>query len=341
MHRIRQFIFHEHTLVFIFCLAVITGPAISVLFAYDLSQFNDCHTYLGLAQFDFDQSPVRRFRVLMPFAAAGLNYLFGGVFGKLAPTYFTGDFGLPFSFFFINTLLMSYFGLLIYRYCRAYGITTYMAAGSVLVMLTSRYTIYLSGLPLVDSLFCVTVAWSLLGIKEKNTPMLLWAIFLGPWAKEAFIFVAPLIFFFSHIDKRKLALYFMLSGVLVFSYRYIYELYAPPVFMSGLKADIYHIYLAPQFMRVLFSFYGLYKILSNLFVWILIPVLAWMFIPGYTSKLWRGSDKVIKWFVVCVFVQMLLSVSVERMFYTAMPVLCLWIGMSANLLKKVYIRPEK
>ncbi len=341
MQRIRRFIFREHTLVFLFCMAVITGPAISVLFAFDLSQYNDCHTYLGLAQFDFDQSPVRRFRVLIPFAAAGLNYLFGGVFGKLAPSYFTGDFGLPFSFFAINTCLMSYFGLLIYRYCKAYGLSVFMALGGTLVMLTGRYTFYLSGLPLVDSLFCVTVAWTLLGIKVKNTPMLLWAIFLGPFAKEAFIFIAPLIFFFSHISKKQLALYFLLSGILVFGYRYLYELYTPPVFMSGLKADLYHIYLIPKFLPVFFSFYGVYKIVSNLFLWILVPVLAWIFIPGYTAKLWSGSDKVIKWFVVSVFVQMLLSVSVERMFYTAMPVLCLWIAMSANLLKKVYIQPEK
>lgn len=341
MQRIRHFIFREHTLVFLFCMAAITGPAISVLFAYDLSQFNDCHTYLGLAQFDFDQSPVRRFRVLVPFTAALLDFLFGGVFGKLAPTYFTGDFGLPFSFFVVNLFLMSYFGLLIYRYCKAYGLNTFMAVGGVLVMLTSRYTFYLTGLPLVDSLFCVTVAWALLGIKEKNTPMLLWAIFLGPFAKEAFIFIAPLIFFFSHISKKKLALYFLLSGALVFSYRYVYELYAPPVFMSGLKADLYHIYLMPQFMSVLFSFYGVYKILSNLFLWILVPLLAWICIPGYTSRLWTGSDKVIKWFVVSVFVQMLLSVSVERMFYIAMPVLCLWIAMSASLLKKVYLQQEK
>lgn len=313
----------------------------SVLFANDISQFPDANTYLGLAEFNFDQSPVRRFRVLIPFAASLLNYLFGGIFSRLAPTYFTGDFGLPFSFFVINLLLMSYFGQLIYRYCRAYGLNIAFALGGVMVMLTSRYTHYLAGLPLVDSLFCVTVAWVLLGIKEKNTVMLLWAIFLGPFAKEAFIFIAPLIFFFSHISKKKLTVYFLLSGVLVFSYRYIYEMYAPPVFMSGFKADIYHIYLIPKFLPVLFSFYGVYKILSNLFLWILVPVVALAFTQGYLSKLWSDSGRVIKWFIVAVIIQMLLSASVERMFYTAMPVLCLGIAMSANLLKKEYFQREK
>lgn len=341
MQRIRQFIFREHTLVFLFCMAAITGPAISVLFANDLSQFPDANTYLGLAEFNFDQSPVRRFRVLVPFTAALLNFLFGGLFARLAPTYFTGDFGLPFSFFVINLLLMSYFGQLIYRYCRAYGLNAAFALGGVMVMLTGRYTHYLAGLPLVDSLFCVTVAWSLLGIKQKNTSMLLWAIFLGPFAKEAFIFIAPLIFFFSHISKKKLALYFILSGILVFGYRYIYELYEPSAVMSGLKADFYHVYLIPKFLPVLVSFYGVYKILSNLFLWALIPMLALIFIPGYVFKLWNNSGPVIKWFLVAVLLQMMLSVSVERMFYTAMPVLCLGFAMSANLLKKEYSEPEK
>lgn len=328
-------------MVFVFCLAVITGPAVSILFAFDLSQFNDCQTYLGLANFDFDQSPIRRFRVLIPFAASLLNSIFGNVFDKFAPSYFTGDFGLPFSFFIINATLMSYFGLLIYRYCQAYGLRPVIALAGVMVMLTSRYTIYFSALPLVDSLFCVTVAMSLLGIKEKNTTMLVWAIFLGPFAKEAFIFIAPLIFFFSHISKKKLALYFILSGILVFSYRYIYELYAPPTELSGLEADLYHIYLVPKFIPVLFSFYGIYKIFSTLFIWALIPLVAFVAVPGYLKKLWQNKDKTILWFMVSIVFQMLLSVSVERMFYIAMPVLCLLVAVSINNLINIYVRREK
>lgn len=341
MREIRSYILQENRLVFLFCFAVIIGPAISTLFAFDITQLKDCETYLGLANFDFDQSPVRRFRLIIPLFAALLNFLLGSVFNKLAPTYFIGDFGLPFSFFIINTSLMSLYGLLIYRYCKAYGINTLFVLIGILVMLTSRYTIYFSALPLVDSLFCVTVAMSLLGIKEKNQTLLIAAIFIGPFAKEAFIFIAPVIFFCSHIAKKKLISYFMLSGIIVFSYRYIYESYAPPTPISGLMVDLYHIYYVPRFLPVLFSPYGAYKMFSNLYIWMFVPIVAIFLIPSFVKNAWKRLDKTMLWFVGSVMVQMLLSVSIERMFYVAMPVLCLFVAYSLSELKKIYMKLEK
>ncbi len=341
MQAIRRFLLREHNLVFLFCMAVMTGPAIAILFAFDLSQTKDCYTYLGLAQFDFDQSPVRRFRVIIPFAAAALNKVFGGIFSKLAPSYFRGDFGLPFSFFVINISLMSYYGVLIYRYCKAYGLPTVISILGLLVMLTCRYTSYTAALPMVDSLFCVVVAMVLLGIKEQHAAMLITAIFLGPFAKEAFIFIAPLIFFYSHIDKRKLIAYFLLSGILVFTYRYVYERYAPAQVVDGLRADLYHFYLIPTYAKTLLSGMGLYKMASNLFVWLAVPVAAYVFIPGYLKAAAKRVEGIWLWFMASVVLQMVLSGSLERMFYISMPVLCLWVAATANELKKQYAGREK
>lgn len=341
MSAISKYILREYRLVFLFCLAVIVGPAISTLFTFDISQLKDCETYLGLANFDFDQSPVRRFRVLVPFAAALLNFLFGNVFSKLAPTYFDGDFGIPFSFFLINTTLMSLYGTLIYRYLKTYGVEPVFALIGILVMLTSRYTIYISAFPLVDSLYCVVAGLTLVGVKEKNTTMTLLAIFIGPFAKEAFIFIAPVIFFCSHIPRKKLLLYFLISGAIVFTYRYIYELYAPPTEVSGVMVDLYHIYYMPKFLPVIFSPYGCYKMFSNLFVWAFVPIGAWIIVPGYIKTMRAYADKPLVWFVVGVLMQMLLSVSVERMFYVAMPVLCLIVALSLSEMKKIYMKLEK
>lgn len=341
LDRIKTWLLKENTLVFFFCLAVISGPAINTLFAFDLSQSTDCYSYLGLAHLDFAQSPVRRFRVIIPFLAAGLNYLFGGVFSKLAPAYFKGDFGLPFSFFIVNASLISYFGVLIYRYCKAYGADKFTAILGVLVMLTCRYTSYITGLPLVDSLFCVVVALSLLGIKEKNTSMLLWAIFLGPFAKESFIFIAPLIFVFSHIPKMRSVLYLLLSGVLVFSYRYIYELYAPPTYVNGFTADWMHYHNLIDELPNLLCFKGMYKLISNPWVWLGIPILAALVSKNYWNAMKSKLDILMLWFMISVMVQVLLSGSFERMFYISMPFWAVLIALSANELKKLYMRAEK
>ncbi len=339
-NRIKTWILKENTLVFFFCAAVIWGPAINILFAYDLSHAPDSSTYLGLAQFDFDQSPVRRFRIIIPFLAAGLNFLFGGVFDKLAPAYFAGDFSLPFSFFVVNSLLISFFGLLIYRYCKAYKTGVYAAVIGTLVMLTCRYTSTIVGLPLIDSLFCVVVALSLLGIKEKNTSMLLWAIFLGPFAKESFIFIVPLIFFFSHIPKLRSALYILLSGILVFAYRYLYEKYAPLTLVSGLESDLSHLHNLADELWNLLSFKGFYKLFSNPWLWLLIPITALVFCKNYFKTLQQHLDGYLFWFMISVMIQVLLSGSFERMFYLSMPFWAVLIALSANELKKLQI-PRK
>ncbi|OSZ81970.1 hypothetical protein CAP35_01475 [Chitinophagaceae bacterium IBVUCB1] len=341
MQAIRRFLFKEHNLVFMFCLAVVAGPAISILFVYDLSLYPDTDTYLGLATFDFDQSPVRRFRLLIPLAATCIDKATFGFFNVLAPAYFKRDFSLPFSFFLVNTSLMAYFGVLIYRYCRAYGLSVLLSLLALLVMLTCRYTPYLAALPIVDSLFCVVVAMTLTGIREQNTKMLIAAIFIGPFAKESFVFIAPLIFFYSHLDKKKQVGYFLLSGACVFLYRYIYQQLAPTNGVDSLTTDMNHLYNVPVFLKSLISFSGVYKIVSNLFFWLLVPIAAYLFIPGYFKRFFSRVDWLIVWFFVSVLVQMLLSGSLERMFYISMPVLCLWVGLSANELKKQYMSAEK
>lgn len=337
----KQWLLKENTLVFFFCIAVISGPAIAILFAFDLSQWHDCYSYMGLANFDFDQSAVRRFRVIVPFMAGGLNYLMGGIFNKLAPEYFQGDFGLPFSFFIVNLFLMSYFGLLVYRYCKAYGVGVWMAIIGTLTMLTCRFTSYEAGLPMVDSLFFVVVAMSLLGIKEKNTPMLMTAIFVGPFAKEAYIFIAPIVFFFSHIPKRKAFIYFLLSGALVFTYRYVYELYAPPTPVSGLVADLYHLHDPSALAQLLFNFKAAGKILMNIGLWLFVPLVVFYIDKAFFRKLYNSLDRHTGWFMLSVLVQMFVSGAIDRMFYLAMPVICVIIAMSANELKKLYMSREK
>jgi len=338
MHRLKEKLLNEHLLVFMFCLAVIFGSALATLFEYDLARFPDCKTYLGLAQFDINQSPVRVYRVIIPFAAAGLNFLFGGIFSKFAPAYFVGNYSLPFCFFLINIILTAFFGSLIYRYCKAFGVDKLSAIIGTLVMLTCRYTIYMAALPLVDSLFCVVVMLTLLGIKLKSTNMLLWAIFLGPFAKESFIFLALLIFFFSHLDKKRSFLYFLYSAILVFTFRYIYEVFVLRTNGNGLMADLRHLPNIIKYLPKLFSFYTLGKILMNTGFWVLAPLLVMFFKPGWGREVLAKLDKWLSWFIIAVVIQMLLSGSMERMFYLAMPVICVIVALSVAESRKLYLQ---
>ncbi len=324
MTNIKRFLSNEYVLVYMFCVAVMAGPAISALFANDISIYTDCTTYLGLASWDFNQDAVRRYRPIVPLAAGVLNSLFGGLFEHLAPSYFKGNFSLPFSFFLVNISLFGLYGTLIYKYCKAYGAGILAAIGGVLIMLTSRYTAYYAGLALVESLFMVTIALALLGIKEKNETFIVLSIFIGPFAKEAYIFIMPVVLFYSHVKKSRLLVYLILSGMLVFGFRYAYEsLFNLPV-NSGLKVDLQHIPNIKLYLPTMLSFQGIYKIVSSVWIWLLLPVIGILLAPGTKRVIKQSSEGYMLLFFMLVVLQMLLSGSMERMFYEMMPVLCMY-----------------
>ena len=338
---LKKFLLKENVLVFLFCMAVIQGPAFSLMDNYDQSTCIDCQTYLGIAKLSLNQSPVRRYRPIVPMLAGSINYIGGRFFNKVHPLSFPGDFPLSFSFFIINNIFVSIWGVLIYRYCKAYGASMAEAIIGLLVMLTCRWTPYIAGIPMVDSLYCVTLGIALLGIKEKKENLIIWAIFLGPFAKEAFIFIAPVIFFFSHVAKPRLLLYFVLSGILVFTFHWLYDHIAgfPPT--SGLEANLYHFQYVKGNISRLFGFHGLYDIFSNFGLWILLPLIAFWLAPGYRLLLRQNSEWYMLFFMVSIFVHMILSGFFERMFYLAMPLICMFTALSVSALKKQYFPSDK
>jgi hypothetical protein len=341
MQKLKNFLPGEYVLVFLFCLAVIQGPAFSLIDTYDQATCVDCQTYMGIARFDFNQSPVRRYRPIVPLIAGGINYVFGNVFKKLQPGHFSGDFSLGFSFFIVNNILIGLWGVVIYRYCKVFGTSKWAAIAGILVMLTCRWTSYIAGAAMVDSLYCLVLGLSLLGIQERNTKLTLLAVFLGPFAKESFIFIAPVIFFFSHISKPRLLFYFLLSGIFVFIFRYCYDHFAGFPANSGLISDIDHVKYIKDSIRKLFSFHGVYDVFSNFGMWVLLPAFALMSTHSYWAALKQKAKWYMLFFGIAVLIHMLLSGYLERMFYLAMPIICLTIAIAADEIRKQYFVTEK
>ena len=109
-------------MLFLFCFAILFGPAYALFdsYNYDLVANPDLRTYLGLANFEFDQNETRKYRVIIPFLAAGVNYVFGPFFSVMEPHTFPGpDFSLCLSFLLVNCTCMALFGVLVYRLCKA------------------------------------------------------------------------------------------------------------------------------------------------------------------------------------------------------------------------------
>lgn len=341
MNKLKKFLLHEYVLVFLFCLAAIHGPAFSLMDNYEQDSCVDCQTYMGVARGDFDQSPIRRYRPVIPALAAGVHYVFGKAFNVLRPQSFPGDFPLGMSFYLVNCLLMSLAGMMVYRYARSSGLAPIWALAGLLVLLTCRWTPYFAGMPIVESLYFLVMVAVLVGIQEKKESIIAAAIFIGPFSKEAFLFIAPVIFIFSHVPRWRQVVYFGLSGILVFSFRYVYDhylLHAPAG--GGIEADVAHIGYMAETVSRLFSPHGMYDLFSNISLWIVF-VLAALRLPAYRS----AGASTLRWHMLGYFlvvgVHLVMNSNQERMFYLMMPLLCLFTGLAFRELAAHYFGVEK
>ncbi len=326
---------NKYLLVWFLSLAIVLGPAYTLFdnYNYDFVENPDIETYMGLASFDFDQSPVRRYRVLVPFAAAGVNFILSPILDRVQPWTFPGpDFSLGFSFLLVNSILVALCGLLVFQLCQQFGISVPGSILGSLSFLTCRWTAYAAGLPLVDSLYLLVIIMVLLAIKTRRDSLIILAIMLGPWAKESFIFIAPLIFFFHPMKKGKLLFWFVLSGAIVFSFRYAFDQLNGFSASESIQKDLGHFdQIGPSLQR-LFSFHGLYEILSIIGLWgagflLLIK-------KEFRISLKQLTPVYFYFFLGIVLVHALLSYDLARMFFLATPLLAVWYGKFADDLVK-------
>ena len=101
--------------LFLIFLSVISGFAFGFADVYDHMSNVDVQTYVGLSEFDFDQHPVRRYRVIIPMLAAGIYAVFSPVLSALSPNNFPGDFARIMSFVIVNSALMAIYAVLIFK----------------------------------------------------------------------------------------------------------------------------------------------------------------------------------------------------------------------------------
>ncbi len=331
--------FRSNGFLFLIFLAVISGFAFGFADVYDHMSNVDVQTYVGLSEFDFDQHPVRRYRVIIPMLAAAVHFVFGPILNLLSPNDFPGDFSRIMSFVVINSAVMAIYAVLLFRICTTVlGESKYWPAViGVISVLTCRWTMLISGSALVDSLYLVVLGFLLLGILRKQVWMMVLAIYLGPWAKEAFIFLVPLLIFANRKYYPKLALHLFLSGVIIFSFRYFFDQTIGAEFGESFSRDVSHFEVIPMSLKRLFSFHGLYEVLSIGGIWNVF-IIGGLFLKKYRILL-RENIGVIWWVLAAlVLVQALLSFELARMFYLMTPLLAVVVALFFGAFSRNTIR---
>jgi len=318
----------SNVFLFIIFLAVISGFAFGFADVYDHMSNVDVQTYVGLSEFEFDQHPVRRYRIIIPMLAAGIHFVFGPILNLLSPNDFPGDFSRIMSFVIVNSVLMAVYAVLVFRICQTViGDSKYWPAIiGVISVLTCRWTMVIAGSALVDSLYLVVLGFLLLGILKHRLWMLVLAIYLGPWAKEAFIFFVPLLIFVERKYYLKLIIHLIISGIIIFTFRYFFDQAIGADFGESLSRDVSHFDVIPLSLKRLFSFHGLYEVLSIAGVWNIF-IAGGLLIRKYRFLLKEKLSML--WLVlgILVLVQALLSQELARMFYLMTPLVALVVAL--------------
>jgi hypothetical protein len=306
-------------LLFLFSLAIISANAYNAFLHYDFPISVDDENYFKMAQGNYDVNITRKYRVIIPIASSIVASPITKIYKTIWPHRPDNSWPLRMGFLLVNSLIMTLSGVLIFLLCEAYGTSPFTSLITTIVILTCRWTTYFAGTISTDSLYFFIILLVMYGIKIRNKTLITIAIFIGPFAKESFIFIAPLIFFFSSIPKKKQIILFLLSGIVVFSVRSLIDYQAGTPYYSSLNNAFEHFdNFQITFFR-LFSPKGFFEVFSVLGIYFLIIIM------GFTG----GKDKVKRWLkyvdipliilFLIIWLHVFLSAQIGRMLYYASP----------------------
>ena len=303
--------------VYLLAVGVLAGPAYTMYVHYDFSHSIDTRSYLSIAHGEFaGQSLTRRYRVLVPAMAAAVAWPVARVYARVWPQRAATDWPLRLAFYLVNTVLLAAAGVVLYCTCRRYAATPAAAALAMVAVLSSRWAVYMAGLPLVDSLYVLVFALAFYGVRARSAGALAAVLLLGPLAKESFVFLVPWLLWFGRAAlpwPRQLG-GLAVGSALALVVRLWIDQRAGAPFAASVTNALDHFQNVSYSLSRLFSVKGVGEIFSIFgFFWLALPVGAGR--PGLAPL---GAPAL--WFGGVVVAHMLLSGELARMGYLAAPV---------------------
>jgi hypothetical protein len=313
----------EWVLVYLLALGVLAGPAYTMYVHYDFSHSLDTRSYLRMARGEFEGvSVTRRYRVLVPAAAGVLAWPLEQVYARIWPQRAATDWPLRLAFYVLNTLLMAGTGLVLYETCRLFGAAPAAAALAVVAVLCSRWAVYITGLPLVDSLYMLVFALAFYAVRSGSKLALVVVLVLGWLAKESFVFLVPWLLLFGRraLNWPAQLAWLALGAALAFGVRHWIDsrIGAPPA--ESVQNALNHFENLGYSLRRLLSVKGVGEVFSVFgFFWLALLLglrggaarrAQWLVPLGWPSVTFGGV----------VLVHMFLSGDLGRMGYLAAPV---------------------
>lgn len=322
-------IFRHWVLPWALAVAALANLAYPVYRHYDFSYSPDTRSYLRMATGRFDSvSITRRYRVLVPAAAAVVAAPITKTYGRIWPERPGGWWPLRFAFYLINCLLLGAAGACWFNAARWAGASASAAALAMVALLTSRWAAYGAGLPLTDSLYALVFGLGYYAFRRG--PGAGWAVavalLIGPLAKESFVFLLPWLLWYGRralpLTRQLPTLAAGMAALYIAHWAIDTRIGAPATesvtnALAHLENIRYSLHRAasPKGIGELVSIFGLYTSI--------LPVAFWRARLLSAPKRWSASLGWAEcWLLTIVAMHMLLSGDLGRMGYFAAPVCC-------------------
>lgn len=320
--------------IFLFFFAIIIGPAYNTYVHYDFSHTNiDCKAYINVANGNFKEATItHRYRVIVPFIAKVISIPIAAVYKNLWPHRAESTWPLQLSFYLVNALILALAMFLLFYWLTKQGFNIWLSLLVCTALISGRWYNYMAGLPLTDSLYVLMIVATCLAIYTKNWYWTLFCIFLGPWSKESFLFVAPLLFFYGAYKWKQIP-FWILSGILVFGMRYWIDLKVGIAATTSIEEYSGHFNDFIYTFKKLASVRGLGELFTVLGVFTFVVI--WVFLK---SELRQKIPSYVLWLLPIFIFHAFLSGEAARMLAFATPLwaICLALGF-----EKIRMRLER
>lgn len=305
---------------YLFCLAILIGPAYNMYVHYDFSHSIDTESYLAMSNDDYDVNPVHRYRFIIPCTAKFIAWPLQAIYTKLWPHRAESLWPLQLAYFIINTLLTAFYGWLTYKIIRLYCNQLTAVVIALTAVLTSRWVAYIAGLPLTDSLYLIAIAGLLYSIKTKNAILFAVVVLSGGLAKESFLLFAPLILLAGPGTWYLRAGLIIASLAVLFTEHALIDISLPMTETATVAKEtlieifIRHVNQTTETLETLLSVRGLGEIFTVL------GIFSFVIVYGTLNKSIRNSWKIsiekYYWiFFACILIHALISGDAARMLY--------------------------
>jgi hypothetical protein len=308
----------KYFLVFFISFAILIGSGYNMYLSYERFYNPDSETYMNIAKGNFtNQSLVRKYRVIVPTLAYIVSIPTSKVYYKIvSDKRQTYDWPLLTGFFLINTFLLAFAAMFIYKIMVFMKVSELASViGLIAFLAGGRWASYVAAHPATDSLTILAISIMVYGILKEDKLLIGSSILLGVLSKESFVLFFPLLILFS---TKPIRLYTFISIVFsmlcYFVVKYIIDKHSGSLPNESISVDINHINSIKTSLVKLFSLKG-FADLFSVYGFFTFFFIASLFYKAKSSKIKLFISPLFIVFSVTILAHMLLSEELARMFY--------------------------